>query len=146
MLDLVGGRVPLVIELKGVPGHDAGLVAKVGAELQELHGKAAIMSFDHWLVRDFPRDAPGIPAGLTAWGEQQRSRSRRISRCWRNGISLRLLRVTRSANPFVSFVRERLDMPVISWTIRDKPAVERSLAHADQMTFEGFDPDRGLTS
>ena len=32
-------------------------------------------------------------------------------------------------------------MPVISWTVRDQAAVERTFAHADQMTFEGFDPD-----
>ena len=79
-LALVAGRVPLVIELKGIPGHDAGLVAKVAAELRDYPGKAAIMSFDHWLVRDFAKDAPGIPAGLTAWGDSRTS-SRRIFRC-----------------------------------------------------------------
>ena len=30
---------------------------------------------------------------------------------------------------------------VITWTVRDQTAVERTRAHADQMTFEGFDPD-----
>jgi hypothetical protein len=54
--------------------------------------------------------------------------------------------VTALPNPFVSFVRERLGMPVISWTVRDKAAVERTFAHVDQITFEGFDPDRGFTS
>ena len=36
MLSLVAGSVPLVIELKGIPGHDAGLVAAVAAATQEL--------------------------------------------------------------------------------------------------------------
>jgi hypothetical protein len=54
--------------------------------------------------------------------------------------------VTQIDNPFVRFVREKLAMPVISWTIRDAEGVRRSLAHADQMTFEGFDPGRGFTS
>ena len=36
MLALVAGRVPLVIELKGIPGHDRGLVAKVAAQLRGL--------------------------------------------------------------------------------------------------------------
>ena len=39
MLDLVRGRVPLVIELKGIPGHDDGLVEAVAAQLQELQGQ-----------------------------------------------------------------------------------------------------------
>ena len=47
-----------------------------------------------------------------------------------------------AANPFVSFVRDRLKMPVITWTIRDKPAVDLTFRYADQMTFEGFDPDK----
>jgi len=145
MLSLVGGRVPLVIELKGVPGHDAGLVAKVAAELRTYSGKAAIMSFDHWLVRDFPRDAEGIAAGLTAWGGNTQQVEAHFSMLG-NGISFVSYDVARIDNPFVRFVRERLAMPVISWTIRDKEAVERSRLHADQMTFEGFDPDRDLAS
>ncbi|RWK98606.1 MAG: glycerophosphodiester phosphodiesterase, partial [Mesorhizobium sp.] len=48
-LDLVDGRVPVVVELKGVPGRDEGLVESVGKMLKNYRGKAAIMSFDHWL-------------------------------------------------------------------------------------------------
>ena len=53
MLDLVDGRVPLVVEIKGVPGHDAGLVKAVGRLLKRYDGQVAIMSFDHWLIREF---------------------------------------------------------------------------------------------
>jgi glycerophosphoryl diester phosphodiesterase len=145
MLALVGGRVPLVIELKGVPGHDAGLVAKVAAELRAYSGQAAIMSFDHWLVRDFPREAQGIAAGLTAWGGSTQQVEAHFSMLG-HGISFVSYDVVHIDNPFVRFVRERLFMPVISWTIRDRQAANRSQAHADQMTFEGFDPDRGFAS
>ncbi|TIX40709.1 MAG: glycerophosphodiester phosphodiesterase, partial [Mesorhizobium sp.] len=44
-------------------------------------------------------------------------------------------------NRFVSFVRERLGMPVITWTVHDQPAVDLTFKYADQMTFEGFEPD-----
>jgi glycerophosphoryl diester phosphodiesterase len=139
MLSLVAGRVPLVIELKGTPGYDAGLVAKVAEQLRGYGGKAAIMSFDHWLVRDFPRAAPGIPAGLTAWGDQPHQFEAHFAML--GYISFVSYDVTALPNAFTRFVREKLSMPVISWTIRDKPGVERSLAHADQMTFEGFEPE-----
>ena len=44
-------------------------------------------------------------------------------------------------NPFVSFVREKLKMPVITWTVHDQPAIDLTFKYADQMTFEGFEPD-----
>jgi glycerophosphoryl diester phosphodiesterase len=140
MLALVAGRVPLVIELKGTPGYDAGLVAKVAAELRDYKGKAAIMSFDHWLVRDFPRDAPGIAGGLTAWGDQPQHFEAHFAML--GYISFVSYDITALPNPFTRFVREKLSMPVVSWTIRDRPGVERSLTNADQMTFEGFEPER----
>ncbi len=140
MLDLVAGRVPLVIELKGIPGRDSGLVAKVASALRRYQGRAAIMSFDHWLVRDFARDAAGIPAGLTAWGDKDHMFEAHFSMLG-SGISFVSYDVAGLPNPFVGFVRERLGMPVITWTVRDERAVERTFRYADQMTFEGFEPE-----
>jgi glycerophosphoryl diester phosphodiesterase len=140
LLDLVHGRVPLVIELKGIPGYDDGLVARVASLLKDYRGKAAIMSFDHWLVRKFPTDAPGIPAGLTAWGSKQQDFERHFSMLG-YGLSFVSYDVASVPNPFVNFARKTLGMKIITWTVRDRPAVERTFAHADQMTFEGFDPD-----
>jgi glycerophosphoryl diester phosphodiesterase len=140
VLAVAAGRVPVVIELKGTPGYDSGLVAKVAEQLRDYRGRAAIMSFDHWLIRDFPKLAPGIPGGLTARGDQPHHVESHFSML-ANGISFVSFDIAGLPNPFTRFVRERLGMPVISWTVRDRPAVERSLANADQMTFEGFDPE-----
>jgi glycerophosphoryl diester phosphodiesterase len=140
MLALVAGRVPLVIELKGTPGYDAGLVARVAAALSDYRGKAAIMSFDHWLIRDFAQEAHGIPTGLTAWGDRPHHFEAHFSMLG-SGICFASYEVGALPNPFTTFIRERLAMPVISWTVRDQAAVQRTFAHADQMTFEGFDAD-----
>jgi len=140
LLRLVDGRVPLVIELKGIPGHDDRLVAKVGEALRHYNGKVAIMSFDHWLIRDFSRHAPGIPGGLTAWGDVDHELEAHFSML-AHGISFVSYSVTHLPNRFVSFVREKLAMPVITWTVRDEEAVRTTFSRADQMTFEGFDPD-----
>lgn len=139
-LALVAGRVPIVIELKGIPGHDDGLVAAVAKSLAGYAGQAAIMSFDHWLVRRFAADAPGVPAGLTAWGEKPHEIEAHFSMLG-NGIDFVSYGVVHLPNPFVAFVRQRLGMPVITWTVRDAAAKATTFAHADQMTFEGFDPD-----
>jgi glycerophosphoryl diester phosphodiesterase len=140
LLELVDGRVPLVIELKGIPGHDGGLVAAVSKLLSNYRGPAAIMSFDHWLIRDFRRHAPGIAAGLTALGEAEHDLEAHFSML-AHDISFVSYCLAHLPNRFVGFVRQRLGMPVISWTVRDRPGVARSFAHAEQMTFEGFDPD-----
>lgn len=141
LLDLVRGKVPLVIELKGIAGHDEGLVEAVGAALKGYKGKAAIMSFDHWLIRDFKRYMPDIPAGLTAYGRENHLIEAHFAML-AHGLDFTSYAAGDLPNPFVSFVRDRLRMPVITWTIRDRPAVDLTYRYADQMTFEGFDPDK----
>lgn len=138
MLARVRGRVPLVIELKGVEGKDTGLVAAVAQTLEGYRGEAAIMSFDHWLVRRFADDAPGIPAGLTAEKRTIPALEAHFSML-AHPISFVSFGVSDLPNPFVSFVREKLAMPVITWTVRNEEARAATFAHADQMTFEGFE-------
>lgn len=139
VLDLVAGKVPLVIEIKGNLGHDEGLVAAVAADLKGYRGEAAIMSFAHWHIRKFASEAPGIPAGLTAEGSSEKQIEEHFSML-AHGISFVSYHVNELPNPFVAFVRDRLAMPVITWTVRKPEQVERTFANADQMTFEGFRP------
>lgn len=138
MLERVGGRAPLVIELKGVEGKDDGLVAAVAKALEAYEGEAAIMSFDHWLVRRFALDAPGVPAGLTAAGRSVAELEAHFSML-AHPISFVSFSVQDLPNPFVTLVREKLAMPVITWTVRNDEARTATFAHADQMTFEGFE-------
>ncbi len=144
MLDLVAGKVPIVIELKGGFGRDDRFVDAVAQALAGYKGEVAIMSFDHWLVRQFPVKAPNIPGGLTAEGTGTQAVEGHFSML-ANDISFVSFDVNELPNPFVSFVRERLSMPVITWTVKNAKTIDAARKHADQMTFEGFDPDK-LTS
>lgn len=139
MLARVAGRVPVVIELKGMQGRDDGLVAAVARVLADYRGEAAIMSFCHHLVRQFATRAPGIPAGLTAKGTTPGELEAHFSML-AHPISFVSFSVADLPNPFVTLVREKLSLPVITWTVRDKKAREITRRHADQMTFEGFEP------
>ncbi|WP_127523167.1 glycerophosphodiester phosphodiesterase [Mesorhizobium sp. Z1-4] len=140
MLECVAGRVPIVIELKGIAGQDEGLVAEVGKLLSAYRGKAAIMSFDHWLVRRFAADAPGVPGGLTAVGNTQDRLEQHFSMLAHNPAFASFYAME-LPNPFTEFMRHDLARPVITWTVRDRRAYDLTAAHADQMTFEGFNPD-----
>lgn len=142
MLEAIAGRVPVVIELKGIEGKDGGLVAAVGARLKAYRGEAAIMSFDHWLVRQFKAHAPGIPAGLTACGIDPESLEKHFSML-AHDIAFSSFFVNELPNAFVRFMREELGRPVITWTVRNRNQVDATFAFADQMTFEGFDPATG---
>jgi len=138
LLQFVGGKVPLVIELKGVEGKDGGLVAAVAQRLEAYDGHAAIMSFDHWLIRQFADQAPGLPAGLTAYGREMADMEGHFSMLAHN-IDFVSYGVDDLPNPFISLVREKLGLPVITWTVRNEHAKAQTAAHADQMTFEGFE-------
>jgi glycerophosphoryl diester phosphodiesterase len=139
MLDRVAGRVPLVIELKGNEGKDDGLVAAVAKALESYQGEAAIMSFEHRFIRRFAKDAPGIPCGLTAHGRTLTDLEAHFSML-AHGIDFASFQVADLPNRFVELVRGKLSMPVITWTVRDQWAVDVTRSHADQMTFEGFEP------
>ncbi len=139
MLDLVKGRVPLVIELKGNPGHDGDLVKAVAGELQGYKGHAALMSFDHHLLRQCATDAPGIPLGLTAEGMREQDIEDHFSMLAHN-IQFVSYHIHHMPNRFTSFVREKLRIPLITWTIREETALAKTYALADQATFEGFLP------
>lgn len=142
MLARVGGRVPVVIELKGIEGKDEGLVARVAECLRAYSGKAAIMSFDHWLVRRFDIEAPGIPGGLTASGRTAADLEAHFSML-AHPIAFVSFGLMDLPNRFVGTVREKLAMPVITWTVRDQWGLDITRRYADQITFEGFDPEKG---
>ncbi|MCT8998541.1 glycerophosphodiester phosphodiesterase [Chelativorans intermedius] len=139
VLERIGGRVPLVIELKGVAGHDSGLAEKVLACLAAYEGKVALMSFAHWIIRELGANAGGWPIGLTAEGRSAADMEAHFSML-AHGLSFASYNVDDLPNPFVSFLRERLSLPVITWTVRNREAMERTFRYADQMTFEGFSP------
>ncbi|ATU91610.1 glycerophosphodiester phosphodiesterase [Phyllobacterium zundukense] len=138
-LRLIDGRVPIVIELKGIPGRDDGLVKAVANDLATYDGHAAIMSFDHHLIRLFGKDAPGVPAGLTAEGLRDEELEAHFSMLAYK-IDFVSYNVHHLENRFVEFVRAKLGMPVISWTVRSLADKAVSDALVDQITFEGFDP------
>ncbi|ASY62791.1 Glycerophosphoryl diester phosphodiesterase [Sinorhizobium sojae CCBAU 05684] len=144
LLRLVDGRVPLVLELKGRKGDDEGFAAAVLDTLEGYKGPVALMSFDHWLLRDLKAlDAPH-PLGLTAEGSKPE-----IFFVHEEAMQLGLDFISYFygdlPNPFITKERT-LGCTVITWTVRDRRAQEHTFAHADQMTFEGFDPRETMIS
>lgn len=138
LLRLVDGRVPLVIELKGREGDDDGFAEAVLEEIEGYKGHIALMSFDHWLLKDLKAADCPRPLGLTAEGAKPEDFFRH-DEAMQLGLDFISYHYGHLPNPFIEAQR-RLGVPVITWTVRDEAAREHTSRYADQMTFEGFDP------
>jgi glycerophosphoryl diester phosphodiesterase len=153
ILGIVGGKVPLLVEIKdqhGALGPVAGqLEAAVADALRTYAGPVAVMSFNPHSVATMARLAPGTPRGLTtaAYDEAEwkavpaarRSHLRDIADYAEAGAS------------FISHEAADLDRPrvaqlkadgaaVLCWTIRSPKAEARARTVAQNITFEGYRP------
>ncbi len=139
MLDLVKGKVPLVIELKGINAEqDDGFVEAVLEVLEGYEGKVALMSFDYHLLRALKIAGCPWPVGLTAEGVKPESLAAH-QEAMDLGLDFTSYCIVHLPNDFVTGLREK-GTPVITWTVRDEIMRAQTYKYADQMTFEGFDP------
>lgn len=150
-LDLVAGRVPLLIEIKDQDmslGPNIGLLHKAVADaLQGYDGPVAVMSFNPHVVAGFHRIAPHVPVGLTACGyaeedwpgipEETRSHLAGINDFDQSGACFVSHDKRDLANPRLDALKAQ-GVPILCWTIRS--AEEEALARrvADNITFEGY--------
>ncbi|ATN34228.1 glycerophosphodiester phosphodiesterase [Rhizobium sp. ACO-34A] len=145
MLALVKGRVPLVIELKGINAEeDDGLAEAVLDVLEGYEGKVALMSFDHWLLKDLKSLECPYAVGLTAEGADPEQFFVH-DEAMQLGLDFVSYCAPHLPNSFVTALREK-GIPVITWTVRDEMMREHTYKYADQMTFEGFDPRETLVA
>lgn len=142
LLTVVGGRVPLVVELKGTdPKADDAFAHAVARLTTAYEGPLALMSFDPWLIEQALDLATGVPVGLTAEGTRANTLDGHRA-VFDQGCSFVSYNVHHLPNAFTRWVREERRMPVISWTVRNPEEERHSFSYADQITFEGFVPQQ----
>lgn len=139
LLRLVKGRVPIVLELKGRRGDDEGFADAVLETLESYDGPVALMSFDHWLLKDLKALNAPYPVGLTAGGINPEEFAVH-EEAMQLGLDFISYFYRDLPNSFIT-KQQSLGRAIITWTVRDQDAVERTFKYADQMTFEGFDPN-----
>jgi glycerophosphoryl diester phosphodiesterase len=144
LLDLVKGRVALILELKGRNGDDEGFAMAVLDALEGYDGPVALMSFDHWLLKDLTAIGTDRPVGLTAEGARPENFAVH-EEAMQYGLDFISYHYGHLPNAFISRQRD-LGKQIITWTVRDDEARTITALNADQMTFEGFDPREPLTA
>lgn len=152
VLDLVDGRVPLLIEIKDQDGRMgpklAGLEEAAARALEGYEGPVAVMSFNPHSMAAMAELAPHIPRGLTTAGWKdakaraflagRRKGLAQIADFDRVGASFISHEARDLANPRVHELKSR-GVPVLSWTIRSPAEEAKARKVADNVTFEGYD-------
>lgn len=151
LLARVGGRVPLVIELKSRFDGDTAVAARAVEVLASYDGPAALMSFDPDLVAAVRRLAPRLPRGITMEHRYDDPEWDILTPAKKFAYG-NLLHFPRTRPHFiahyvkelpsapVSLARRAFRLPVLTWTVRTPEDRAAAARHADQMIFEGFLP------
>ncbi|MCE8508640.1 phosphodiesterase [Ruegeria pomeroyi] len=150
ILDLVAGRVPLLIELKdqdGGMGPDVGPLEQATAEaLSGYHGPVAVMSFNPHSIAAMARFAPDLPRGLVTSAYDPAEWPLSLATCERLrdipdydrvGASFISHEVEDLARPRVAELKSR-GVPVLCWTVRSAEQEAEARRVADNVTFEGY--------
>ena len=147
----VGGRAPLLIEVKSHFDGDRKLVARMAQVLASYRGPVVGMSFDPDQVLALREQMPELPRGIIAQRSYDDDYWKKLSPAQR-GSMLHLRHAFRTRPHFVAFsvnqlpaaapwmARHLFGLPLLAWTVRTPEQRERAARYADQMIFEGFRP------
>jgi glycerophosphoryl diester phosphodiesterase len=149
-LELVRGRVPLLIEIKSDWQSGDDFAQAIAPILKRYKGAYGLMSFDPRRVQPFAELLPGIALGIVAGGiRNDRHAAPWIRRwpvptLWNNAFMQPdfLAYFVRGLPSAAENLRNRpRGMPLFTWTVRTPAERAKAARHADAMIFEGFEPD-----
>ncbi|MCV0428795.1 MAG: glycerophosphodiester phosphodiesterase [Roseibium sp.] len=155
LFDLVEGKVPLVIEIKSLMRRDAqgDFVRHVTDQVASYKGAACIKTFDPDMLSHARNHNSSVLRGIVADGAEpgpDYSRYGRVDRF----ILRHILHAPRTRPNFISYgvndlpkagpslMRSFFKLPIMTWTVRTQEQRANADRYADQIVFEGFDPDK----
>jgi len=140
LLDLLGGQVPLLIEIKSKRGYDVERsCALVRDCLSGYPGLHAVMSFDPRVPRWFRERSPETVRGLVITEEGtkgMRGDLRRHLALWHAKPHFLAYDIRDLPSRFAARQRAR-GLPVATWTVRSPELLERAHLQADAPIAEG---------
>ena len=152
ILDLIDGRVPVIVEIKdqdGTMGTDIGqLENATAAAIRDYPGQIALMSFNPNSTTMMSELCPNIPRGLVTGSYQAGSwplpkatcdRLRNIPDFDRSGASFISHEVSDLDRPRVTELKSQ-GARVLCWTVKSQAIADEALSIAENITFEQFLP------
>jgi glycerophosphoryl diester phosphodiesterase len=135
VLQLIRGKVPVLIEVKAPDRNVARLCLAVFRALEGYRGPVGVMSFNPEVPRWFAAHAPRVLRGLvvTEQGKKRlRGRLERAFTFWRSGAQFLAYDIRDLPS---RFARKRR-VPIFTWTVRSEADRARAALHADQIIYE----------
>jgi glycerophosphoryl diester phosphodiesterase len=143
VLELVGGRVPLLIEIKSWPGKGNKLCELTAKELDEYKGDFAIQSFDPFSVQWFRKNRKDVYRGQLSGALEKKN----IKFFLLQNLLIHFI----SRPDFVSYQFDKTNIAFnicvklfgaasFGWTVRSQKDREEAEKHVDTIIFEGFLP------
>jgi glycerophosphoryl diester phosphodiesterase len=154
LLELVAGRVPILVDVKSAwETPDPRFISAIACDLAAYRGAVAIMSFDPAMVAALKPRLPGIPRGIVSglydasWsgGKLDEARSYRLSHLIESRAAepdFFAYNVEALPTAVTRFLREGLGVPLFAWTVRTPEDLDRARVWADAPIFEDIDPRR----
>jgi glycerophosphoryl diester phosphodiesterase len=155
-LELIHGRVPLLVEVKGEwDPPDQRFIRKIAELALGYRGPIALMSFDPSIMAAFSELIPTVPRGIISglyrnndeegWWQDKLTpeRQERLSHLLESRQAnphFYAYHVKALPTPVTRFVREVLDLPLFAWTVRSEDDQRIAAKWADASIFEGFEP------
>ncbi len=139
-LEMVAGRVPLLIEIKSLPGYDVERTcASVAWLLDSYKHDVAVMSFDPRVPKWFAAEAPSITCGLVGTDSLENG----FEGVWRSPDAVAAAQPDFLAIDVRDLQRPEAaawrtgGQPLLTWTVRSPETRATGLALADALIAEG---------
>ena len=151
-LSAIGGRVPLICEIKSAFDGDIRLADRVAAVAGAYQGPLALKSFDPLVIRHLRQSGEtSVPLGIVAEARYCDPEWAVLDAMDRQRMAA-LVHLPETEPAFLSYAVDdlphaattlfklALGRPVIAWTVRTSEQRQRAVHWTDQIVFEGFTP------
>jgi glycerophosphoryl diester phosphodiesterase len=153
LFELVGGRVPLLVEIKSEwEAPDTRYLDSIAKAAQAYKGPVALMSFDPAVMVGIRALAPEIPRGIVSgqfvgdcwWRDRLGAqRAHDLTNLLESGPvapDFYAYDVKALPTPVTRFAREVEGVPLFTWTVRSEEQRATAARWADAPIFEGYEP------
>ena len=148
----IGGRTPVIVEIKSRYDGDMRLADRAMAAVAAYAGPACLKSFDPAVLNHLRGAGAACPLGLVAQARYDSGEEWAGLPQDRRASLADLRDFSRARPDFLSWnqadlphavpmlCRQGIGMPVMTWTVRSREALARGRLWADQIVFEDFEP------
>lgn len=153
LMELIGGREPLLVEIKSEwEPPDLRFMKAIAALAASYRGPIGLMSFDPAVMVALKELAPEVPRGMVSglfegegwWldrlGAQRAFRLSHFLESRPAAPDFYAYDVKALPTPVTRFVREVLGLPLFTWTVRTEEERRTAARWADAPIFEGYEP------